>query len=109
MDDLNRAEIRCFLSTTAEAVRHDPLCPVTAKAVFFDNFREGIAVVLVKYFRAGVPASPAVHTGPAIDSDIHVFCISSESGIPVAGGDHKGSEEWLRINGTSLLTGQRVM
>ncbi len=75
MDNLNRAEIRCFLCTTAETVRHNSLSPVTIEAVFFDNFRERIAMVLVKYFRAGIPARPAVHTGPAIDSDVH-FCNS---------------------------------
>jgi len=39
-DDMNGAEIRCFLSTTAEAVRGNPLCPVTIEPVFLDNFRE---------------------------------------------------------------------
>ena len=71
-DNLQRAEICCCLCTTAEAVRYDPFCPVAVEAVLVDNFRQRIAMVLVKYFRAGIPACPATDTGPAIDSDVHV-------------------------------------
>jgi hypothetical protein len=39
-NDLYRAEIRCFLCTTAEAVWHNPLCLVTIEPIVLDNFRE---------------------------------------------------------------------
>jgi hypothetical protein len=71
-DNLNRAEIRCFLCTTTKAVRYNSLRPVTIEAVFFDNFRERIAVVLVKYFRADIPARPTADAGPTIDGNVHI-------------------------------------
>lgn len=39
-DNMHGAEIRCFLGTTTEAVRSNPLRPVTIEPVFLDNFRE---------------------------------------------------------------------
>jgi hypothetical protein len=65
------AEIRCFLSTTTKAVRNDPLCPVTIEPVTLDNFREGITMILVKEFRAGIPACPAADACHSIDSHVH--------------------------------------
>jgi hypothetical protein len=38
-DDMHGAETSCFLCAAAEAVRHNPLCPVTIKPVVLDNFR----------------------------------------------------------------------
>ncbi len=68
---MNGAETRCFLGTTAEAVRSNPLSTVTIEPVFLDNFRERIAMVLVKQLRAGIPARPTAHAGHAIDSHVH--------------------------------------
>ena len=39
-DDLYWAKVRCFLCTTADVVRHYPLCPVSIETVFLDNFRK---------------------------------------------------------------------
>ena len=108
MDDLNRAEIRCFLCTTAEGVRNDPFRPVTIKAVFFDNFRKGIAVVLVKYFRTGVPARPAVHTGPAIDSDIHVFGLFKNLVYRLPGGIIKATKSAGVLPGSHFQADENV-
>jgi hypothetical protein len=70
-DDVYRAEIRSFPGATTETVRYDPLCPVIIKPVAFDNLREGIAMILVKKFRAGIPACPAADTCHAVDSHVH--------------------------------------
>jgi hypothetical protein len=66
-----RTQVGGFLCTAAEAVRYDSLGMVTIEPVLFDNFRQGIAVVLVKEFRAGIPACPTADTCHAIDSHIH--------------------------------------
>ena len=91
MDDMLEAEIRCFLSTTKKAIRYYSHCPVTIEPVLLHNLWKWIAWVLVKKFRAGIPAGPAAHAGHAIDHHIHL--ISSRSiGIHIVGRDHKGNE-----------------
>ena len=72
MDDIHGTQNRCFLRTAAKTVRYYPLCPVAAESVFLDNFRIRITGVLVKDFRAGIPACPATDTAPAIDGHVHV-------------------------------------
>jgi hypothetical protein len=39
-DDLYRAKTSCFLCTTTERVRYNPLCPISTDTVVFDNFRK---------------------------------------------------------------------
>jgi hypothetical protein len=68
---MHRTQVGRFLCTAAEAVRYDSLRWVTIEPVLFDHFRQGIAVVLVKEFRAGIPACPTADTCHAIDSHIH--------------------------------------
>ena len=74
MNNMHRTQIRCFLCTTAEVIRHNSLCPVAAETIFFDNFRERIAGILAKYFRADIPARSALtHPPRSILTFIRLF------------------------------------
>jgi hypothetical protein len=103
VDDVHRTQIRCFLCTTTEIIRHNSLCPVAAETVFFDNFRERIAGILAKDFRADIPARPTADTSPPVDTYVH-FCNSYCIDIPVAGRNLKGNEKGAVF---FLLTGIR--
>ena len=71
MNNLHRTQIRCLLSTTAEVIRHNSLCPVAIETILLDNFRERVAGVLAKDFRADIPARPAADTSPPVDTYVH--------------------------------------
>jgi hypothetical protein len=101
-DDLHGAEIRCLLCTTTERVRHNTFCPVTAETIFFDDFRERIAGILVKDFRADIPARPAAYASPPVDNYVH-FCNPNLSGIPVASQKYKANEEFWNLTFNHFL------